>query len=154
MNKILLITVIMMPFLAFGQQYNTGIGIIIGFPTGFSGELVWSENSAIVFNAGWSLRENFGLHLTGTYQFMFPGVIKTEEGKALRQVVPYLGIGGRLLLEEKDDDTDIHVGLRGGGGIEYFVERFGLFLELYPVVDIVPGTDLDFEAGIGFRFYF
>lgn len=154
MKKILLITVITMPFLAFGQQYNYGLGIIIGFPTGFSGELVWSENSAIVFNAGWSLRENFGFHVTGTYQFMFPGVIKTEEGEALRQVVPYLGIGGRLLLEDKDGDSDVHVGLRTGGGIEYLVERFGLFLELYPVVDIVPETDLDFEGGIGFRFYF
>jgi len=154
MKKILLMAIITMPFFSFGQRYNYGLGIIIGFPTGFSGELVWSENSAIVFNAGWSLRKDFGLHVTGTYQFMFPGVIKTEEGEVLRQVVPYLGFGGRLLLEDKDDGSDVHVGLRTGGGIEYFIERFGLFLEMYPVIDIVPGTELDFEGGIGFRFYF
>ncbi len=154
MEKFLYVLIVTVPLLGFGQQYNYGIGIILGYPTGFSGELVWSENSAIVFNAGWSLREDFGLHMTGTYQFMFPGVIKSEEGDVLKQVVPYLGIGGRLLLEDKDDDSDVHVGLRGGGGIEYFIERFGLFVELYPVVDIVPETDADFEGGLGFRFYF
>jgi len=25
---------------------------------------------------------------------------------------------------------------------------------IYPVVDIVPETDFDFEGGLGFRFYF
>lgn len=140
--------------MAFGQRGNYGLGIIIGFPTGFSGELVLGKKSAIVFNAGWSLRSDYTLHVTGTYQFMFPGVIKTEEGEALRQVVPYLGVGGRLLLEDKNDGSDVHVGLRMGGGIEYFVSRFGMFLELYPVVDIVPETKLDFEGGLGIRFYF
>lgn len=154
MKKFLYVLIIIVPLLGFGQQYNYGIGIILGYPTGFSGELVWSENSAIVFNAGWSLREDFGLHVTATYQFMFPGVIKGEEGEALNQVVPYLGVGGRMLLEDKEGDSDVHVGLRGGGGIEYLIKRFGLFVELYPVVDIIPETDADFEGGLGFRFYF
>ena len=154
MKNILCALIIIVPLLGFGQQYNYGFGIVMGFPTGFSGELVWSKTSSVVFNAGWSLRGDFGLHITGTYQFMFPGVIKTEEGEPLNEVVPYLGAGGRILVEDIDDDSDVHVGLRAGGGIEYLVERFGVLLELYPVVDIVPETKTDFEGVVGFRLYF
>jgi hypothetical protein len=46
------------------------------------------------------------------------------------------------------------VGVRLGGGLEYAISRFALFLEIYPVVNVIPSTDFDLEGGIGFRFYF
>ncbi|TET60901.1 MAG: hypothetical protein E3J47_06210 [Candidatus Stahlbacteria bacterium] len=154
MKKYLILLLLIIPSFIFAQNY--GIGVIIGSPTGFTGKYLWSRNSAIVVNAGWSFVSDVKFHITGDYQFLFPGVIKGEEGVALRNVVPYLGIGGsfRAKTDEATDETDFCIGLRLGGGIEYLISRFGVFLELYPVVNVIPSTDFDLEGGLGFRFYF
>lgn len=154
MNKRFFVILFLMSPLLFGGKY--GVGIIIGSPTGFTGKHIMAKGSAIAVNAGWSLLGEKGFHVTGDYQFLFPGVIKNEEGEPLESVVPYFGIGGSFRFKENEatDETDFHVGMRIGGGIEYLVTRFGVFLELYPVVDFLPETDFDFEGGLGFRFYF
>ena len=145
---------LIIPCLLFGRRY--GIGVVVGSPTGFTGKYFMSRKSALQVNAGWSFIGNAGFHITGDYQFLFPGVIRGERGESLENVVPYLGLGGRFRVKknEPSDETDFHVGLRIGGGIEYLIDRFGVFLEIYPVVDFVPETDFDFEGGLGFRFYF
>ena len=154
MKTVIVLLVFAIPVFVNAQQGNYGVGIVFGFPTGFTGAIVLSPTSVVAVHTGWSFKEDFGFHATGTYQFMFPDAIRTEEGKALRDVVPYLGVGGRLILEERDDDNKVHVGLRIGGGIEYFVSQFGFFLELFPVVDVIPETEMDFEGGVGARIYF
>lgn len=137
---------------------NLGLGLIIGSPTGFSGKYVLARKSAIEVNAGWSFGDVTGLHITGDYQHLFPGVIHDEYGKSLETVIPYIGIGGRAKVrstgEGNSEDTEFAVGVRMGGGIEYMIGMVGLFLELYPVVNIIPSTDFDFEGGLGARYYF
>lgn len=155
MKKYFIIIIFLIPLCLFSQYYNVGVGVIIGSPTGLSGKYFLSRRAAIAINAGWSFWPDAGIHLTIDNQFLFPGVIAGEHGKPLENVVPYLGIGGRFRAKEKDDDdTDFHIGIRFGGGIEYHVSQFGIFLELYPVVDILPGTEFDFEGGLGGRIYF
>jgi hypothetical protein len=147
----------LLPILVFGQDYGLGVGIVLGSPTGFSGQYRIGQTSALEINAGWSLIGDKGFHASADYQYLFPGVIKNEEGVTLQTVAPYVGIGGRALFKTTDDagdDTEFHVGVRLGGGIEYWFSRFDIFLELYPVVDIVPKTDYDFEGGLGGRFHF
>lgn len=148
------ILLVLIPCVLFGGGY--GIGVIIGSPTGFTGKYFLARRSAIQINAGWSFLGDVGFHITGDHQFLFPGVIRGEEGRSLENIVPYLGIGGRFRVKEggAGDNTEFHVGLRLGGGIEYLIDRFGVFLEIYPVVDFIPKTDFDFEGGLGFRFYF
>jgi hypothetical protein len=149
-----LIVLLIIPGMLFCNTY--GLGVIIGSPTGFTGKCFLSRISAVQINAGWSFIGDVGFHLTGDYQFLFPGIVADDYGRPMNDVVPYIGIGGRLRVKENEqtNDTDLHIGMRIGGGIEYMFERFGLFLELYPVIDFVPETNFDFEGGLGFRFYF
>ena len=72
----------------------------------------------------------------------------------MKRMANVFGIGGRMRVKADDDATEFHVGVRIGGGIEFLVRRFGIFLELYPVVNLIPSTDFDFEGGLGCRFYF
>ncbi len=154
MRKLLLAIVGLMIF-AHGQPYRYGIGVIIGSPTGFSGKSILSERSAAQANLGWSFWPEVGFHGTFDYQVLFPGVIKNEEGAALNSVVPYAAIGGRVrIMSDEHDNTRFNVGLRLGGGIEYIIDRFSIFLEILPVVNMLPRTDFDFEGGLGFRFNF
>lgn len=148
------VLLILTPVLTFARGRTYGLGIVLGTPTGFSGTIHLSEKAVIAIHAGWSFAEDHRFHTTGTYQFMFPSAIRNEQGVATKNVVPYLGIGGRLLLKDRGDETKAYLGVRIGGGIEYYVEQFGFFLELFPVVDVVPETDWDWEGGLGARYYF
>jgi hypothetical protein len=154
MKTLVTVLIIFVPVLTFAQSRNYGVGIVLGTPTGFSGTLHMSEKAVVAIHAGWSLMENQRFHTTCTYQFMFPDAIRNAQGVAEKNLIPYLGIGGRLLFKDEAEETKVHLGVRIGGGIEYYVERFGFFLELFPVIDIVPKTEMDWEGGLGARFYF
>ncbi len=142
----------------FAQTF--GLGIILGSPTGFTGKVIFTKNSAFAVNLGWSLGEHPRLHITGDYQFLFPTVLRwqddmTGEQREIKSLTPFLGIGGRMKIVENDrGEEDLHLGMRLGGGAEYQIHKFGIFLEIYPVVNIYPSTDFDLEGGLGCRFYF
>jgi len=140
---------------------HLGLGIIIGSPTGFTGKYIITQKSAIAVHIGWSLGDNPQLHITGDYQFLFPTVLRwtddmTEEQREIRNLTPYVGIGGRFRFKENEPEheTELNFGLRLGGGAEIKFSRFGIFLEIYPVINVLPATDFDLEGGLGARIYF
>lgn len=160
MNKTIGLTVVVLTLMlipvALSAQGGVGIGVILGSPTGLTAKFNLARQSAISVHAGWSLAENTKFHITADHQFLFPGVIHDENGRAIRELSPYLGIGGRVLVHENEpeNETEFWMGMRIGGGIEYQISQFGLFIELYPVVNLLPETDFDFEGGLGVIFYF
>lgn len=161
-RKIILFTFIgIFILLNLSSAQHFGIGIIIGSPTGFTAKFIMTQRSAIAANIGWSLGDNPKLHLTCDYQFLFPTVLRwtddmSGEQREIKNLTPYIGIGGRFRFKEDEstNDTELNIGLRLGGGAEYMVSRFGIFLEIYPVVNIFPSTDFDIEGGLGARIYF
>jgi hypothetical protein len=142
------------PVLLFGQ--NLGLGAIVGSPTGLSFKYALAKQSALAAHAGWSFIGDKGIHLTGDYQYLFPMVIETAEGTEISDFTPYVAAGGRFRFkkDEETDDNEFHLGIRIGGGVEYLITRFGIFLEVVPVVDVIPSTTFDLEGGVGFLFYF
>ncbi|UCF69998.1 MAG: hypothetical protein JSW49_07290 [candidate division WOR-3 bacterium] len=152
MKRILLVILMTIPVAFYGA--NLGVGIIVGSPTGLSLKYLMSGTSALAAHAGWSFHDEPGIHITGDYQRMFPMVIETEEGNEFNDLTPYVAVGGRFRFKDVEEDNKFHLGVRVGGGIEYNVSRFGIFLEVLPVVDLIPDTDFDFEGGLGFLFYF
>lgn len=163
MNKKFILAIITALFVVIstGSAQHLGVGIIIGSPTGFTGKAIFAQRSAFAANIGWSLSDNPKLHITGDYQFLFPTVFRwsdemTGEQRELKNLTPYIGIGGRFKFKENEPEheTELNIGLRLGGGIEYAISRFGIFLEIYPVVNIFPSTDFELEGGLGARIYF
>lgn len=152
MKKLAILSILIVPVLLLGQ--NLGLGVIVGSPTGLSLKYLLAKQSAFAAHAGWSFFDDPGVHLTGDYQYLFPMVIKTAEGSSISDLTPYLAAGGRFRFKKVDDENKFHLGLRVGGGVEYLISKFGFFLELVPVVDLIPSTDFDLEGGIGFLFYF
>jgi hypothetical protein len=160
-STLTILALLFLPIILVAQNSGPSIGIILGTPTGFTGKYVFARSSAIAANVGWSLVGNQSFYAGADYQFLFPQTLRwTDEWEGTSHQVnglcPYFGIGGRFFLAEdpNNHNTDINVGVRLGGGLEWAFNRFALFLEIYPVVNIIPSTDFDLEGGLGFRFYF
>jgi hypothetical protein len=140
------------------NREGTGLGIMVGEPTGVSFKTWIDQDRAIDAGIAWSFSGDDSLHLHADYLLHHFGVFKNH--KLPGQLPLYYGLGGRIKLEDDDngrgDDEDTLVGLRLPVGIAYlFAEApFDLFAEIVPVLDLVPDTDLDLNAAVGVRYYF
>lgn len=128
------------------QNRGFGIGIILGEPTGLSGKYWTSNKTAIDGGLAWSFGRGGSLHIHGDYLWHVFDVFKTKE------MIPlYFGLGGRIRFA-----NTARLGIRIVGGIDYMVQTVPLdvFLELAPIMDLAPATELRFNGGIGARFFF
>ena len=127
-------------------QKNFGIGIIAGDPTGLSAKLYTGSNNAFDFAAAWSFKGSGHLLLQADYVW-HSSLSRTSSG----MFALYYGIGGRIIFS-----NDPNVGLRIPIGIDYVFSTapVDIFLEVVPVLDLIPSTDFDLNGGIGVRFWF
>jgi hypothetical protein len=63
----------------------------------------------------------------------------------------YFGIGGKMVLS-----SNLGVGIRIPFGIAYLLESIpiDIFLELVPVLELLPSTRIGFDGAIGIRYFF
>lgn len=135
-----------------GEPKGVGLGLVLGEPTGIS--LGWrSGDTGFVQGAvAWSAL-NDSMHITGDYCLNLT-FLTTPDAPNLRWPI-YAGIGGRVV-------TRYHRGNRAGIGARVPVGvgllpsdvRIDAFLEIVPVVLLVPVTDVELEAGLGARYWF
>jgi hypothetical protein len=154
-----IISLILISWSATAQAGDFGLGIMIGEPTGLSGKLWLSPKSAVDAGLAWSFQGDGSFHLHLDYLLHDFKLIPVDKGK----LPLYYGIGGRFLIhdhnkwwDEHHNDNDVHIGLRIPVGLEYIFtgDKVGIFLEIAPVLDLAPDTDLDFNGGIGVRYFF
>jgi hypothetical protein len=123
-----------------------GIGIILGEPTGLSGEL-WLGNDRVIDGAAaWSFRDDPALHLHADYLFYHFDLFDVTTGR----LPLYYGVGGRIRFE---DDTN--VGIRFPVGLEYiFAEApLDVFVEIAPLLELAPSTDFSLNGAVGIRYF-
>ena len=134
------------------QEKNYGIGIMLGEPSGFTGKMWRDQNIAFDCGAAWSFTNDAGFNIHGdmlwhNWRFL-DDAFEVDDSARLPL---YYGIGGRL---KAGDDT--RLGLRFVVGASYIFEHapFDIFLEIVPVMDVVPETELDMNGSFGGRFWF
>lgn len=131
----------------YDRQKKTGIGIILGSPTGFSIKQNIESTSAIDGAIAWNFGSKASLHLHGDYLVLDNDLIDVRRG-----IMPvYYGIGARILFENENK-----VGIRFPLGISYLFEnsQVELFLEIVPILNIAPATTFGMNGAIGGRYYF
>lgn len=125
---------------------SLGIGIVVGDPTGLSSKYWLSQERAVDFAVSWA----FGgyLHFHSTYLHHFHKLIPEPEWAA------YTGIGSRLKLKRCTNGGQCsRFGVRMSGGIEFTYPPFDAFFEIAPTFELAPKTALEFEGGVGARFF-
>ena len=139
-----------------------GLGVMLGEPTGLNGKVWLDKIHAVDFGLAYSLSEDEDLHLHADYLF-HNNTALAGSGMPGRLAL-YYGIGARLSMRDDnnhnngndpDHDKD-HFGVRIPLGIAWTLPSAPLdfFLELAPVVDLMPDTGADLEGGLGLRFWF
>jgi hypothetical protein len=141
------------------QDRGFGLGIILGEPTGVSLKGWQGKSTAIDGALAWSFAGNDFFQIHGDYLSHNFALLKVEKGK-----LPfYYGIGGRIKFfgdgsnrRGRDNNDKTRIGVRVPLGLAYLFERTALdiFLEVVPILDLIPETEFDLNAAIGIRYFF
>lgn len=146
-SSLLIVSLIAQP--ASAQRRGAfGIGAMIGGPSGLSMKKWISSTTAIDGGAAWSIGSDPGIQLHADYLLHrsdFEGLIENRS-------FAYYGIGGRMKWGEEDARLGVRVPL----GVAYHFPDAPLdaFIEVVPVFDVLPETQLVLNLSIGMRFYF
>ena len=133
----------------YSQDKGFGLGVILGEPTGVSAKSWTSNTTAIDAALAWSFVDKGALHIHADYLFHNFQLISLD-GKGKLPI--YYGFGARL----KFGDNDTQLAIRIPVGINYL---FGdapvdIFLEVVPMLDLLPETKFQFNSAIGARYFF
>ena len=132
-----------LPVRASAQQGGTGVGVVLGEPTGVTARFMRGGNNFQVHGA-WSFSGDGALQLNGDY--LRSGRIDSEP------MVPfYFGLGVMVKFASKSE-----LGLRVPLGLNYFFkgDPFEVFGEIVPIFRLIPNTSFKLGGGIGIRYYF
>ena len=133
--------------LSFGRDGDIGLGIILGEPTGLSLKLWRGRTMALDAGAAWSFVNGEYLQVHGDILFHNFNLFNVESDK----MALYYGFGGRVKFEDK---TVVSVRLPVGVSYELARTSIELFLEIVPMLDVVPETKVGVAGGAGFRYFF
>lgn len=125
---------------------TVGLGAQLGDPSGITLKLYQRNDFAYDFLAAWDLDDFFFLNGHALYERPIPD----------SPLHYYFGPGIVIGIEDRgrDRDTELIIGISGQVGLNFFVERFEVFLQLTPRLNIIPDTRGDLGGGIGLRYYF
>jgi hypothetical protein len=129
------------------SNHNIGLGIILGEPTGISFK-IWNRQT-VAFDAGaaWSIVDEKHFQIHGDLLFHNFGLFRVETGR----MALYYGVGARVWFA-----SDTIVSLRVPVGLSYEFEKtpVEIFLEIVPMLDLIPSTEVGMGGAVGFRYYF
>jgi hypothetical protein len=149
-NNLLKIILVMIIFstLSAAQTKGFGLGILVGEPTAVSAKYWTSGSTAFDFGIGYSFEKNSYLNIHADYLFHVKNIFETTENISL-----YYGPGARLRFVE---NATTRLGFRFDVGLVWIPRNapIDVFIEVAPLLDIIPETDFSFNGGIGVRYFF
>ncbi len=130
-----------------------GLGIIIGDPTGLSGNYRLSQQRSIDAAVAWSFGHHRGFEIHSDYLWHRANLFRIE-----RVAFDWhYGVGARLInVEDRNLSERTYFGPRIPIGLstDFNKSTFELFGEIAMIMNLVPATALDLDFGLGVRVYF
>jgi hypothetical protein len=131
-----------------------GLGVILGDPSGLSVAYRKGEHHAVQVHFGYStFHDRF--HLSADYLYNLV-ILETPNMAGVRFPV-YLGVGGHFQSYGRDLGNDAAgLGVRIPVGMALLPRSLAIdpFVELVPVILVLPETNAGLEGGVGIRLYF
>jgi hypothetical protein len=131
------------------KHRNLGLGILAGEPSGISAKFWIAPSRAIDGAIAWSTGTHNDINLY--FDYLMHNFTALESKMTI-----YYGFGARLKYETVNDDKDSRIGIRLPLGLSYLFPTApcDVFLEVVPILDLIPNSDFDINVGIGVRYYF
>ena len=132
---------------AHAQYRSLGIGGMFGSPTGISLKQWFSRKTAYDAGVAWSLSKDPGVHLHGDFLIHRSDFDGMEEGRSY----VYYGVGGRIKAAQDDPRAGVRIPI----GFTFInpEEPIDTFIEIVPILDILPRTRFAMNVSVGGRFY-
>jgi len=147
MRKILVIALLgIFTMVLSAQDSGVGLGVIVGEPTGLSAKSWISSRDAIDGGLAWSISHGW-FHIHADYLRHTFNLIPVDQG----QLPLYFGLGAQIGF-----GSDVSIGARVPIGLNYLFDGTPLdvFIEIVPILAIIPDTKFDMGGGIGVRYWF
>lgn len=130
------------------QPGETGVGLMIGSPSGFSAKHWLNRKNAIAAGLGFSLINDTKINLHIDYLYHLYDQFESDE-----EIPVYYGFGARILTKHNKEGV---FGIRGIAGLNWFpkTERIDVFFEIAPIFVLLPEAAMDMDASLGVRYYF
>ena len=152
MKKILFV----LPFVLFGlspvfvqaqvSSGSVGIGLQVGDPSGLTLKFYNGKKASVDILAAWDLNDYLFVNVHALYH-------KPVGGSG--NVNFFYGPGAFISFYERGRYEDyIGAGISGNFGLNVFFDRFELFAQITPRLQVLEFTDGDLGGGVGVRFYF
>jgi hypothetical protein len=147
-----------------GTSRTFGLGFAIGDPTSIVGKYFLNPSNAIDFGIAFynydnrycgrgPYRDCDGLdYVSFNADYLWQETI----ARGTARLDWHIGAGGRIAVNDRYDDS-LMLAARMPVGLDLMFDKPSFveaFVELAPMLVIVPGTHFDVEAFIGVRFYF
>ena len=129
------------------QERGLGLGVILGEPSGISGKSWLAKKTALAGAVAWSLENEEALHLHLDHLFHDFDSMPVEQGT----LALYYGFGGRIKFA---DESTISIRIPIGLNYLFATAPMDLFLEVVPMLDLIPRTEVNLNGGIGIRYFF
>ena len=130
-------------------QDELGVGVILGEPTGLTAKQWLSSEHAVDAAVAWTFSNDTRIQIHGDYLYHRVHFFNADEYEG--RIPFYFGMGGRAIFGENDTP----VGARFPLGIGKTLDDapIELFLEIVPILDVVPDTEFDLNGALGVRYY-
>ena len=137
----------LLPAAAQAQHEGFGLGLIVGEPTGVCLKQWTGPRTAFAAGIAWSFADDAALHVHGDYLIH----ARYVSGERHDRSPLYYGLGVRLKAEENDTWLGVRVPL----GAALFVNDapLDIFIEVAPLMDLIPSTEFRINAALGVRYY-
>ncbi|MFA5498353.1 MAG: hypothetical protein WC327_02290 [Candidatus Cloacimonadia bacterium] len=146
-KSLILLVLMLLPLLVFAE---TGIGIIVGQPSGISFKQWLGGSNAVDAAVAWSFLEGGGLY--GHVNYLY----ENKSNVADLNIPWFWGIGANVGSWKSGDDLEIGLGVRVPIGLNFRFQKIPseLFFEVAPGLDVVPSVGFGIGGALGYRFIF
>lgn len=128
-------------------------GVLFGEPTGLTGKIRESLAARTAWDFGLAYSFSHFVRVYGDHLWDFPEALASRPEAFLKQVQPYVGVGGALVFKGAEG---VAVAVRIPLGLEWLSSEtpISFFLEAVPGVGILPSTFSYADGGLGVRYRF
>ena len=144
-----LLSILVLTFLNATAQKtgDVALGMQIGRPTGISFKYFNPKQASIDVLAAWDLDEFFFVNVHGIFE--------TDVGGA-GALNFFYGPGAFMGIEDRTNrrsiNSDLSIGLSGTFGLNYWINRFELYIRLTPRLSLIKATEANVGGGFGLRY--